>query len=303
MVHLAYMISVYLDPEHLKRLIKALYVPGQTDFFIHVDKRVDIEPFLISEEPYKSVVHYTERHKVYWGGFNQVLYIKSLLESVRTSGIAFDRVVLLSGLDYPLWSNKHIFSVFEQNPESEYIMGIDLSVYDGKQQVDSIIKYHPFRDSDFPLRMIGSKLMNLIGIRKPRYVKISGKQCHVYKGSDYWSLTAACASYVLDKMNSEKLLMNYFKSSYIPSEMVANTIALNSPYAVNAISKPITAWKGLGVLTPLHYIDYGQKVKVLTLEDFDKINKTNKMFFRKSMTGTSDELLKKVDELRALEMS
>lgn len=41
----AYLISAYTDPEHLDRLISALD-DGFSDFYVHIDKKVSIWPFV-----------------------------------------------------------------------------------------------------------------------------------------------------------------------------------------------------------------------------------------------------------------
>lgn len=42
---IAYLIAAHTDPLHLRRLISALEIPEVTDFYIHIDKRVDIAAF------------------------------------------------------------------------------------------------------------------------------------------------------------------------------------------------------------------------------------------------------------------
>ena len=42
---LAYLIMAHTDPKHLRRLVDALNVKGKTDFYVHVDSKVDIDPF------------------------------------------------------------------------------------------------------------------------------------------------------------------------------------------------------------------------------------------------------------------
>jgi hypothetical protein len=50
--------------------------------------------------------------------------------------------------------------------------------------------------------------------------------------------------------------------------------------------------------TPLTYIEYGKEIKVLTEADYDRILASGKMFCRKTVTGRSDKLMEKIDELR-----
>lgn len=47
-MRIAYLISAYKDPIHLRRLISALShgVEDSVSFFIHIDAKLDIRPFL-----------------------------------------------------------------------------------------------------------------------------------------------------------------------------------------------------------------------------------------------------------------
>lgn len=51
-------------------------------------------------------------------------------------------------------------------------------------------------------------------------------------------------------------------------------------------------YPGLTHLTPLHYINYGKCIKILTEEDFPILQKSGKMFCRKIVSGDSDKLVK-----------
>lgn len=43
---IAYLIATHSDARQLKRMIDALEIKGVTDFYVHVDKKVKIEPFI-----------------------------------------------------------------------------------------------------------------------------------------------------------------------------------------------------------------------------------------------------------------
>lgn len=42
---IAYLIAAHTDPVHLSRLINALNVEGKTDFYVHLDKKVEINDY------------------------------------------------------------------------------------------------------------------------------------------------------------------------------------------------------------------------------------------------------------------
>lgn len=80
---IAYLISVYKDPQQFVRMLKALR-GKETYFFIHVDAKVDDKIFIdnlpIDLLPY--VIFTSKRYYIQWGGFNQVLYQKELYTHV-----------------------------------------------------------------------------------------------------------------------------------------------------------------------------------------------------------------------------
>lgn len=51
-------------------------------------------------------------------------------------------------------------------------------------------------------------------------------------------------------------------------------------------------------LSPLQYLEYRDQMETLVEADYDKIIKSNKMFFRKAETGISDLLMDQIDRIR-----
>lgn len=123
----------------------------------------------------------------------------------------------------------------------------------------------------------------------------------VYVGSDYWAITYECAQFVYEKMSAPgSPFMKYFKYSYVPSEMCIQTIVFNSSFQKDALLYPSDKdYSGLNSLTPLHFIDYSHQIKILKENDFQMLINSNKMFFRKAETETSDRLLSQIDKLRS----
>jgi hypothetical protein len=301
---IAYIITVYKDPDHLKRLIDALN--DNADFFIHVDAKVDQSLFQNKLEKYENVFFNLKRYFINWGGFGQVLSQMALLETVIQQRTDYNRVVCLSGLDYPLYSNQEIRNVFDNDPHKEFIQGLNITTTTNVHQQRKIKLYHFLRDIKISNVLVkkffsgGARiLLRILPFRKPLKVLIDNEEKDVYMGSDYWALTFPCASYVYSKMKTEKKLMRYFKTSFVPSEMCINTIVFNSPYAVHAVVYPKRKYEGVVSLTPLHYIEYKGAIKIFNIGDLPKLVHSNKMFFRKSTTGISDELLDTIDMVRS----
>jgi len=176
----AYLISVHTDPLQIKRLINSLW-DGNSLFILHVDKKVDINPFKeVMPQEYIHRIVFTERRVwTQWAGFSQVKYQMVLLDEMMATGETFDRVFFLTGQDYPLWSLRQLEDDFRNHPYREYIKGMNISLCDAMKW--KIIKYHFFRD--LPVRSVRLKklfsgtariLMSLLPVRKNNYLQIGG---------------------------------------------------------------------------------------------------------------------------------
>lgn len=295
---IAYLIATYIDPVHLKRLICAL--DHNACFFVHVDKKVDIKDFkeLVNQEN----VHFIEkRSRVLWGDITQVHYQQNLLEACLSSSYHIERICILSGLDYPIWSNKEIHNFFMKNMNKDFIQGIDMTVQ-RESVTQKYFVYHPQIFIPFipdwvnsKIRVALKKLLYLIGVRKKLTFTVGDKTYRLHKGSDWWSCTPDTARYMLDTIKRYPEIMRYFRTSFTPSELVWPTLLFNSPLAKKGILTT-TPYESLAALTPLHYIYYHPLIKILTEDDWDTLMQCNKPFCRKTVTGASNRLMDMLDE-------
>lgn len=178
-MRIAYLISVHTDPRQLCRLIESLY-DARSMFFIHVDKKVDINSFRAAI-PLRLLnsgfIVFTERVNTWWAGFSQVKYQTLLLQAVSDCKMKFDYVFFLTGLDYPLWSLNRMYKYFASNSNKEYLCAMNVS----EVMQEKFTIYHFFRDSSIRNRQIrrliiaiSRLIMKIIPLRKPAYLKIKG---------------------------------------------------------------------------------------------------------------------------------
>lgn len=247
-----------------------------------------------------------KRFSVYWGGFSQCVYQMNLIEECIKSGIDFNRVFFLSGLDYPLWSNNLIINYIKKEGELEFIKGMNLSKCYNPPKMQTRVKQYHYRDfpyiSNKHIRraLYGGvrELLNYLGIKKQNYLEDrDGNKIDVYCGSCWWCLTFECLKYVYEEITQNDMYEKYFKTALAPDELMIQTVVFNSPFSKNAIIYE-GVYPGLVGLTPLHYIEYDGYIPVWTESDFEKLIKSNKMFCRKVMTGRSDKLIEMIDDYR-----
>lgn len=300
---IAYLIAAHTDPQQLRRLVLAIGGGYKNDVFIHIDKKADESPFrtVLADIP---VFFVKERVRTNWGGYSQCLYQMALMRECINSGNKYERVFFLSGLDYPLWSNKRIETYLEAHPKTEFIQGMNLSQCHEPSKMQTRVCLYHYRD--LPLKSaklrrliygIIRETLRLLHITKRNHIVCDGEKKEVYCGSSWWCLTGECLQYVYDMMTKETSYERYFKTCLAPDELMVQTIIFNSPYAKHALLYEGN-YPGLTGLTPLHYIEYTDHISVYTEKDFEKLMASGKMFVRKLQTDVSDGLIKLIEEVR-----
>lgn len=295
---LAFLISAHTDPVHLARLVKSL--PEDAAFFIHVDLKTDLTPFLpLAEDPRVHLLH--RRINVVWGSIRQVEYQMELIREALSTG-SFHHLIAISGLDYPLWSNTRIVEFFSHLGDRELLQGIRMT-HQGTAAANyrryRWLNAHPWKPGTMAnqLRVALQWLIYGAGFRKPLSFRSQGVEYHLHKGASWWGISGELAAYVLHEWDTNKRLVNYFSTAFCPDETFIQTVAFNSRFASRCLLQE-GRYTSLAALTPLTYIDYDPVIKVLTEEDWPVLQQSGKMFCRKAMTGTSDALLDRIDRER-----
>ena len=136
-----------------------------------------------------------------------------------------------------------------------------------------------------------------IGIRKSLRFRAQGKEYVLHKGSMWWAITPALATLALQYWDENTDYVRYFHDGFAPDETFIHTITAHSAFAPQAIRLE-GKFKNLEGITPLTFIDYTHGIKVFTEEDFEELIQSDKMFCRKTVTGTSDRLMDMIDAHR-----
>lgn len=298
---LAFLISAHTDAHHLLRLINSL--PSDSDKYVHIDLKADINTFsAIAALDHVQIIN--KRYNVMWGSFLQVNFQRALMMAALSSEVNYDYLITLSGLDYPLWSNERINCFFEQNNGKEFIQGVrvkdqgkDTKLYREYRFLNNHCWRYGTLKSKF--RVAIRKIVYTLGVRKTLSVKCDGTIYDLYKGSDWWAITANLARYLMDFYETHPAFVRYFKNSFSPNETIWQTIVFHSEFADKCILS-VGKISKLEDLTPLTYIEYGKEITIFSEKDFDTLIKSDKMFCRKVVTGKSDKLMDMIDKYRQL---
>ena len=138
--------------------------------------------------------------------------------------------------------------------------------------------------------------MKVLPFRRKPYIITDGKRIDIYHSSSYMCITSSLAKYALKRMNENKQLMKYLRLAYVPEELVIPTIAFNSDFSKNCMLYPKHQYDGLKYLSAITYFNYGKIIQVFTLNEYDELMASGKMFARKLATGVSDALMDRLDK-------
>lgn len=289
---LAFLISTHTDVSQLKRLVEAL--PDNSVSFIHVDGKVDIAPFKEAFIGDERVVFIEHRVNVKWGSINEVEYQMELVRTALNSGEQFDRLITISGMDYPVWSKEQIVQFFEQDREKEYLTAIDVSF---PWRMSAIYQQYFFWVHKpgsgwkyYVTRALG-RTLRLLGVKKPLRRKIGDKTYKLYKGAAWWAITPKLAKVILHEWDTNEELKDWLKWCMCPAELFVQTVALNDEVWREKCMLDNEKYS-LPMHTPLTYVTWvNEEIKTLDESDYDKIIQSNKMFCRKVASGKSDGLI------------
>lgn len=286
---IAYIILAYQYPEQLLRLVNSLSTPD-TVFFIHIDKKVDIEIF--KKTLRKSIsknITFVKREQSNWGGCGCVkATLNCIKEAINQEGIGY--LYFLSGQDYPIKSNRYLSEFTRKNKDKIYIDFSKLPKKDWRfGGMDRIQYYHLDRFKDKRMALIAHEAIllfrSILPKRKfPGYLK-------PYGGDFYFSLPIYAAKFVMKFLNQHPDYLRFHKYTWIPEEIFFHTILLNGK------DKKI---KDNIINDNLRYIDWSRPPypSILVIDDFDKIISSKKLFARKFDYTVDRKILSAIDKKR-----
>ncbi len=234
-VKIAYLVLTHGMPDHLGRLIAALRDDG-VRFFVHVDRKVPIAPFLAHQA--HDVEFLDARVPVYWGQWQMVDATLRLMDRALERADP-DYLVLLSGTCYPIRSNRYIRSVLGTGHEL-FINSIGMPDKRAHKPLSRLDRFR-FRSDRSPFENLSRALP--IMIRGPRKGRRFSKRwlltrdwrrdlpLEPYAGSSWWALPADAARYLLDFAAREPGIVRFFENTRSPDEGFFQTVLSNSPFA------------------------------------------------------------------------
>jgi len=257
------------------------------DVFLHIDKKSSLNPEnLLNKLDFKNVYFTKKRHSVNWGSYSTVEAIFELLELVRETSVQknekYDRIIFLSGQDFPIANNKNIYSFFENNKDKEFM---DLRKIEKKtpfyRRINNVRIYSWLHSENKTKRVLARIVKNI-----PRRYK---QEIDYYYGSGWFNITYSLLEYLLSLNDSENSLLKYFKLASCPDESLFHTLLMDSPFKTNLINDN------------LRYIIFPEpnvgNPLILKENDFEAIVASGKLFARKFDIQEDGIIIEKLKEM------
>ncbi len=219
-MRVAHLILAHRQASQVARLARRLLAADDA-VFLHLDARVDPAPFRAALDPRVQVL--ARRHPTPWGGYGLVAAALALMRAALAER-TFDYLSLLSGSDYPLrpWSALHAH--LRANPDHEHFS------YMGEMEQNPRFqrRYQRYWFGG-PRHGFGGQLESLLH-RLP-WIRSLPDGLVPRFGSQWWTLTAPCAAWLVDRLDRDREVVRFFRHVMIPDELVFPSLLAGSPFA------------------------------------------------------------------------
>lgn len=264
---------------------------GHFDFFIHVDKKSDIQAGIEK----RNSVHFVPDEKridVRWGQYSMVEATLQLIE-LATKTDQYDYYWLCSGQDFPIKRTDEIYE-FLSNKNCNF-MTLYSSANNPKNGRSNTERdkrceiYYPtwLIEKSMPQRFI-KKLYNIVTGGTGHTFKFIRRtppaDLKLFFGSQWWCLTNESVNWIQNFISKHNEVCDFYRTTLVPDESFFQTLVMNGPYAED-------------IEPNLVYMDWSEgknSPKVLAEADFDFMIKSEKMIARKIDSRHSPDLYKRL---------
>jgi hypothetical protein len=276
---ICYLILAHKNPSQLHRMISRLNGEGAS-FFVHINRR---EPamyhYAVATLAEFSNVYFVKSQEIWWGTFSIVKAILVGMQQIVESGMAYDRLVLLSGQDYPIKSNRYIQEFFTQAADKNYVGYFSISSQNIWTHCEG--KYNAKRRTENFYLLYRSKIIGLPLKRKLPYSMAT------YGGSLWFNLTRECVEYIVGFVENDRKYVGFMKHTFLPDEIFFQTLLLNSPMRPTIVNND------------LRYIDWEKAnptpPATLMVEDFENLRQSSALYARKFDLDRDGEIFDLID--------
>lgn len=276
----AYLIMAHDHPDELRAFSEAVD-DERNDLFVHIDASAgpEMAPREFENLCTKAHMSFIPSAEVNWGGYSAIKTEMRLLESAVAFG-SHSYYHFIQNPTYPILNQNQIHSFFEQHKGLEFIPIDTTGNYDLVKYIwlfNETAAHTATSASDrlkLLLRSLFVKFQKLLG-----YDHFAPFAMEFKKGLVLWSITQACAEYVIAHKN---LIHKMMRHSVVGDEIFMQTLVYNSPFKTNIYQVERDVTDTIHVTTwPLENAGIERPGHVFLQEDLDFILSSGALFARK----------------------
>lgn len=284
----AYIILAHKNEQQVQRLIDTLD-DGNSTYFLHVDLKVSDTEFkkLFSKN---SQVHFVRRVKTEWGGFGLVNATLNAMLDIRKTG-DFDKIILLSGQDYPIKSNEEIDQYFKNSKFNIFMDHFPLPNHRKWGMGGGMYRVNKYFFGLSWIEKYLAKAINFLAVFIPIINRKLAKGVQPFSGSQWWVMDMRALNYVLDYVADHPEYVKFHRHTFAPDELFFQIILLNCKdeslrdHIANDNLRYMQ-WKTSEIAHP----------EILNINDLDNIGESDALFARKFDTGIDEEVINSIDD-------
>ena len=278
MVELAYFISAYKKPQDIIRLINVL-ANDQEQFYVHFDKNIGEHRFklwkeLIEQKCRTENIKIFSKFRIKWGSFGIVDATLSAMNYFED--LNYDYFINLTGECYPLKSPRQIRESFkDQNAGFMNFWKLPYKgwLYGGWNRIHYRYFFLPRKRYPYVRKF-----------KIPRFRKKLPCNLEAYGGWSLCCLPKDLVSYIVKFIENNPKVKSFFKTTFAPSELISQTILLNSPFRDRIVNDN------------KRYLEFvGAHPRIMTKDDYPNLKRSGKLFGRKFNSDVDKEILDIID--------
>lgn len=295
MIITTFLVLAHRDVQHLRELICAL---DGNRIIIHIDRKSEINhSTLIDLCQNSNVILIDKNHSinVKWGGFSQVRAMLILIQTALPLMSPREKMMFVSGSDFPIRSSKDITNFFSDVIETEYLRYYSLD--NRKKDTSRWQSYHRWDFRIFKKRGSFLNRLNSLCIRIVTWFETllrgpkSIPEFRLMAGSQWFAISKECAEEMLQLRS--KNFDRFFKTMFAPDEVYFATLFAMSKFAKSNVDSGALICNSVSSRVfqarNLTYVDESLN-KWLDMDDLDRIKNSNFLFARKFDSNISLEL-------------
>jgi hypothetical protein len=221
-VRIAFLILAHEKPAQLGRLVASLSHLGVC--FIHVDKKVASDPFLQHAPPCASTVYLPDTVSISWASFEMVEATLRLIRFALAHG-SFDYFVNMSGLDYPIKSDRAIVDALSRGGEHIRCQDIPHPGHTFARLDDYFLAAK--NRNNFFIRSL-NVAFRFLPKRRWRQGVLAGMIAS--SGSQWWALSHRSIQHILAFVDRRPDYVQFFRRVRYADEMFFQIILRNSAF-------------------------------------------------------------------------